>query len=79
MDDSMICTAAIMSGAITNKKGGTVSFIIKPPIASVSDSRLENIQQGTENFIGAVSKLLEWIRLSPMGMAGLVFGFYDST
>lgn len=31
----MICKAAIMAGSIDNKKGGVLSFVIRPPQPSV--------------------------------------------
>jgi hypothetical protein len=37
MDESLICRAAIVSGAIDNKKGGVVSFVIVDPVQSVSN------------------------------------------
>ncbi len=36
MDDSLICKAGIISGAITDKTGGIVNFMITKPSSSVN-------------------------------------------
>jgi hypothetical protein len=73
MDESMICKAAIMAGAIDNKKGGIVSFLITPPVQSVSI--IFFIESGLVVdiiwlFVLSVSGLCEKRGLFAVGMAG---------